>query len=148
MNSERVPEVVSISKYVDTTGRSAPITTRPCLDGQSSTLTNESAPLVLVEAMLCGRPSVATDVGGIREWVNEPETGFIAEGISIESFQSALERAWSVQLDWESIGQRARAKAIQMLDPDPGGSVLNILLEVAAERRSGIQTELRESNHA
>jgi glycosyltransferase involved in cell wall biosynthesis len=101
---------------------------------------NESAPLVLVEAMLLGRPSVATDVGGIREWVNEPETGFISEGINVESFQSALERAWSARFDWESIGQRARAKALQMLDPDPGGTVLNILLEVAAGCRSGIRT--------
>jgi len=88
---------------------------------------NESAPLVLVEAMLCGRPSVATDVGGIREWISEPETGFVSEGINIESFQAALERAWSAQIDWESIGERARAKALQMLDPDPGGTVLKIL---------------------
>ena len=47
---------------------------------------NESAPLALVEAMLCGRPSVANDVGGICEWVSEPETGFISRGIDIESF--------------------------------------------------------------
>jgi glycosyltransferase involved in cell wall biosynthesis len=90
---------------------------------------NESAPLVLVEAMLCGRPSVATDVGGIREWISEPETGFVSEGINIESFQSALERAWSAQPDWEPIGKRAREKALQMLDPDPGGTMLKILTE-------------------
>jgi L-malate glycosyltransferase len=99
---------------------------------------NESAPLVLVEAMLCGRPSVANDVGGVCEWISEPETGFISTGANIESFQSALERAWSVRDDWEAIGQRARAKALQMLDPDPGGTVLKVLLEVAAQRRSGI----------
>jgi glycosyltransferase involved in cell wall biosynthesis len=95
---------------------------------------NESAPLVLVEAMLCGRPSVANDVGGVCEWISEPETGFISTGSNIESFRSALERAWSARGDWEAIGQRARAKALQMLDPDPGGTVLRILLEVAAER--------------
>lgn len=98
---------------------------------------NESAPLALVEAMLCGRPSVANDVGGICEWVSEPETGFVSRGIDIESFQSALGRAWSARLDWGAIGQRAREKALQMIDPDPGGSVLKILLEVAAERRTG-----------
>ncbi len=94
---------------------------------------NESAPLVLTEAMLCGRPSVTNDVGGVREWINEPETGFISEGIDIESFQSALERAWSARPEWGAIGQRAHEKALQMLDPDPGGTVLNILLEVAAQ---------------
>jgi glycosyltransferase involved in cell wall biosynthesis len=99
---------------------------------------NESAPLVLVEAMLCGRPSVANDVGGVCEWISEPETGFISTGANIESFRSAFERAWSARPDWEAIGQRARAKALQMLDPDPGGTVLKVLLEVAAQRRSGI----------
>jgi glycosyltransferase involved in cell wall biosynthesis len=97
---------------------------------------NESAPLVLVEAMLCGRPSVANDVGGIREWISEPETGFISDGIDIDSFQDALERAWGARSEWEAIGQRAKDKALQMLDPDPGGSLLNILMEVAREKRS------------
>jgi len=92
---------------------------------------NESAPLVLVEAMLCGRPSVSTDVGGIREWVKEPETGFISEGTNVENFESALERAWAARLDWESIGQRARINARETLDPDPGGTVLSILTEAA-----------------
>jgi glycosyltransferase involved in cell wall biosynthesis len=92
---------------------------------------NESAPLALVEAMLCGRPSITNDVGGIREWISEPETGFVSDGIGIESFQSALVRAWSARSEWEAIGQRAREKALGMLDPDPGGTVLKILSEVA-----------------
>lgn len=95
---------------------------------------NESAPLVLIEAMLCGRPSVANDVGGIREWVSEPDTGFISCGINVESFVAALERAWSARKDWETIGERARARALQLLDPDPGGTVLNILLQVGSQR--------------
>ena len=103
---------------------------------------NESAPLVLIEAMLCGRPSVANNVGGIHEWISEPETGFISEGIDIESFRSALERAWSARPKWEAIGLRARDNALKMIDPDPGGTVLKILLEVAAESRSDIRTEL------
>jgi glycosyltransferase involved in cell wall biosynthesis len=109
---------------------------------------NESAPLVLVEAMLCGRPSVSNNVGGITEWISEPETGFISEGIDIDSFQSALERAWAARPQWEAIGQRAREKALGMIDPDPGGTVLNILLEVAAENRCGIRTERENINYA
>jgi glycosyltransferase involved in cell wall biosynthesis len=30
---------------------------------------NEGTPLALVEGMLCGRPSVVSDVGGNAEWV-------------------------------------------------------------------------------
>lgn len=98
---------------------------------------NESAPLVVVEAMLCGRPCVANDVGGIREWISEPETGFISEGINIESFQSALGRAWSARADWEAMGRRARDKALQMFDPDPGGTLLDILREVVTSAAGG-----------
>ena len=102
---------------------------------------NESAPLVLVEAMLCGRPSVANNVGGIREWISEPETGFISDGIDIDSFQAAFERAWSARSEWEAIGLRARDKALKMIDPDPGKTLLNILLEVAEDSRPGIRID-------
>ena len=108
----------------------------------------ESSPLTLVEAMLCGRPSVVNDVGGVREWTSEPETGFISDGTDIESFVAALERAWSARAEWVSIGERARERALQMIDPDPGGTVLKILEEVAAERRAGARTELQEAPHA
>jgi len=94
---------------------------------------NESAPLALVEAMVCGRPSVANDVGGVRDWIDEPETGFISEGIHIESFRAALERAWAARSDWEAIGNRARKKAFQLMDPDPGHTILEIVLGAATK---------------
>jgi len=93
----------------------------------------ESAPLCLVEAMLCGRPAVVTDVGGVLEWAAEPETAFVSHGIHIEGFRAALERAWSARAAWHTIGLRAREKALGMLDPDPGGTVLKIIEEVHAE---------------
>src|ERR1035438_10732227 len=82
------------------------------------------------------------------EWTSEPETGFISDGTDIESFVAALERAWSARAEWVSIGERARERALQMIDPDPGGTVLKILEEVAAERRAGARTELQEAPHA
>lgn len=100
---------------------------------------NESAPLALSEAMLCGRPSVVNDVGGITEWVSEPETAFVSAGLHVDSFRAALERAWSARAEWPAMGMRARERALQMLDPDPGGTLLSILFEADAERRPGIQ---------
>lgn len=94
---------------------------------------NESAPLVIVEAMLCGRPCVVNDVGGISEWVSEPETGFISSGIHVESFVAALDRAWAHRNQWTAIGERARERALQLIDPDPGGTALKILHEVVSE---------------
>ncbi len=94
---------------------------------------NESAPLVIVEAMLCGRPSVVTDVGGVCEWISEPATGFVSEGNGIDSFRAALERSWLARAEWGAIGARAREKALGMVSRDPGGDVLKILESVAAQ---------------
>jgi glycosyltransferase involved in cell wall biosynthesis len=92
---------------------------------------NESSPLVLVEAMICGRPSVVTDVGGVCEWASEPETAFIAPGAHIDCYAEALERAWLARSDWPTIGARARERALQLMDPDPGGTALGHLIRAA-----------------
>ena len=97
---------------------------------------NESAPLVLVEAMLAGRPAVATNVGGITEWIDDTKTGFISEGIHIESFESALRRAWDARPNWADMGLHAREKALRMIDPDPGGTVLKLLQEILPDSGS------------
>jgi len=94
---------------------------------------NESAPLVLVEAMLCGRPSVVTDVGGVAEWVREPDTGFVSSAADIGPYRAALERAWSARSQWGAIGTRASRAALERMDPDPGGTALKILETVMAQ---------------
>lgn len=88
---------------------------------------NESAPLVIVEATLCSRPVIANDVGGVREWITDSEGGYLSDGIDIDSFQSALERAWADKDRWEALGLRAREKTLAQLDPTPGKTVLDIL---------------------
>jgi len=40
---------------------------------------SESMPLALLEAMACGRPCVASSVGGIPEIINQGETGYLIE---------------------------------------------------------------------
>jgi len=81
----------------------------------------EGLPLVLVEAMLCGRPSIVTDVGGNGEVVDDGETGFIACGADVASFDDAMERAWSRRGDWERMGQLAAQRVRQLVPADPGG---------------------------
>jgi glycosyltransferase involved in cell wall biosynthesis len=88
---------------------------------------NEGTPLALVEAMLCGRPSVVSDVGGNAEWVAEPHSGFVAEAPSVRSFAAALERSWAARTDWEAIGKAARHTALGLIDPQPGKSLLEIV---------------------
>jgi L-malate glycosyltransferase len=89
---------------------------------------SEGTPLSLVEAMICGRPSVVTDVGGNIEWVDEPSIGFIADAPSARSLNKALERAWEARERWESIGQRAREVALSKIDPHPEETVFSSLV--------------------
>ncbi|MFN8626309.1 MAG: glycosyltransferase family 4 protein [Candidatus Binatia bacterium] len=91
----------------------------------------EGIPLTLVEAMLCGRPAVVTDVGGNTEWLEEGTTGFIAAAATPQSVGAALERAWAARAQWRQIGERARAAALARYDPHPGHTLLGLLEQVA-----------------
>jgi D-inositol-3-phosphate glycosyltransferase len=52
---------------------------------------NESFGLVALEAEACGRPVVATDVGGLRHAVRDDETGLLVDGHHPERWADALE---------------------------------------------------------
>ena len=67
----------------------------------------EGAPLVVVEAMLCNRCVIATDIGRNRELIEEGESGFIAPVATPEMLDAALERAWAARDDWQALGARA-----------------------------------------
>ena len=55
----------------------------------------EGTRLALIEAMLCGRAAVVTDVGGNSEWIEEGRTGFGAEAPTANSFGGgARKRVW------------------------------------------------------
>jgi glycosyltransferase involved in cell wall biosynthesis len=79
----------------------------------------EGLPLVVVEAMLCGRPVVTTDVAGNGEVVTDDVTGFLAKSATARSIGRALERFWDSRSRLQEIGE-AGAKAIrQWAHPDP-----------------------------
>jgi glycosyltransferase involved in cell wall biosynthesis len=44
--------------------------------------------------MLCGRPAIAHDAGGIAELLVDNETGFLAAAATVGALDAALERAW------------------------------------------------------
>jgi glycosyltransferase involved in cell wall biosynthesis len=58
----------------------------------------EGLPLVIVEAMACGTPAVASRVGGIPEILQEDVTGILVESTGVAplaaALQSALGRSW------------------------------------------------------
>jgi glycosyltransferase involved in cell wall biosynthesis len=72
----------------------------------------EGNPLALIEAMMCGRPAITTNVGRVGELIEDNETGFIAAAPVVDLVDDALERAWQRRDEWQAIGARA-AQAIR-----------------------------------
>ena len=69
----------------------------------------EGTPNVVMEAMACGLPVVATNVGGIADLVKNGETGFLFEPGDTTGALAALERLACEPALTAEIGQRARA---------------------------------------
>ena len=85
----------------------------------------EGMPLAIVEAMLCGRPCVATDVGGVMEWIEDGRSGFIAEAATVRVLDQTLERAWEARDQWGEIGEQAHERAMALYDPAAGKTLLD-----------------------
>ena len=95
----------------------------------------EGTPLAMVEAMICGRPVIGTAVAGIPEWVQHGRSGFIAPAATADSFADTLERAWERREEWAAIGKDAREVALKLHDPNPGETLLSLVIEAAESRR-------------
>ena len=89
----------------------------------------EGMPLAVVEAMLCGRLCVGTDVGGIAEWIEDGKSGFIAEAPTVSSFGKSMERAWGYFNEWEVMGRNAHERAMHLYDPESGKTLLKLITD-------------------
>jgi len=79
----------------------------------------EGLPIVIVEAMLCKRFVIVTNVSGSKELVIDNETGFIAAAPRPEYVDEALERAWQQRMNWEEIGLKARQEITTQIPENP-----------------------------
>ncbi len=91
----------------------------------------EGLPLALVEAMLCGRPAIAANAGGMAEMLLDNETGFLAAAATLDDFDEALRRAWSRRAEWPAIGARAAQHARTAVPTDAGAEFGQQLLALA-----------------
>lgn len=90
----------------------------------------EGLPLAMVEAMLCARPVVATDVAGHKEIVEEGVTGFLADAPTSTSVGAALERFWERRAEAEDIGKAAAHRIRQIVPSDAGRVFAGVLQEI------------------
>ncbi len=79
----------------------------------------EGMPLVIIEAMLCGRACVVTDVAGNAEHIEDNVTGFVAPGVRIHHLDDAMERCWQRRLELRSIGKAAGQSIRKRISRDP-----------------------------
>jgi L-malate glycosyltransferase len=94
----------------------------------------EGMPLTLVEAMVCGRPALCSDVGGARELVQDGVNGFLAGSPFAEQIGEGLERVWNQRHDLRRMGQLAHEDAVRFLPVDPGAKLLEDIMEVISAR--------------
>ena len=90
----------------------------------------EGLPLALVEAMMCGRPSVVTKVGGNAEVVEDGVTGFLAAPDE-DSLDASLEEAWARRGELREMGERAARRIRELTPANPEESFADELLELA-----------------
>lgn len=88
---------------------------------------HEGLPLVVVEAMLCGRMCIVSDVAGNAELLEDNVTGFVAAAPTVELFEAAMERAWQRGAEWQQIGQAAAHSIRQAIPRDPIGAFIDQL---------------------
>jgi glycosyltransferase involved in cell wall biosynthesis len=88
---------------------------------------HEGGPLAVVEAMLCGRPCIATDVGAVRELIRDGINGFLAKAATVELLDETMNRAWENRHRLREMGQIAAKDVRQWESPDPTGDFIREL---------------------
>ena len=79
----------------------------------------EGMPLVVVEAMLCGRPCIATNVGGTRELIRDGVNGFLAKAPTVPLIDEAMSRAWEDRRKLRQMGDAAAMDVRNWVSRDP-----------------------------
>lgn len=101
----------------------------------------EGMPLTLVEAMVCGRPALCSDVGGARELVQDGVNGFLAGSPFAEQLREGLEKVWARRAELERLGRLAHADALGFLPVNPGRVLMDEVMVAIGERDSLVLSE-------
>ncbi|MGI8335394.1 GT4 family glycosyltransferase PelF [Actinomadura scrupuli] len=92
---------------------------------------SEGFPYTLIEAMTCGRATVATDVGGVREATGD--TGLVVPPRDPDAMAEACLRLLRDELTRHRLGDAARARSLEFFTVDHAvGSFRGIYADLAA----------------
>lgn len=91
----------------------------------------EGNPLAMIEAMICGRVPIVTNVSRATELIDEGRSGFIAQAANVDSIDDALERAWQRRHEWQAMGAAAATAIRQRHSLQPAEDFARRLVEVA-----------------
>jgi phosphatidylinositol alpha-mannosyltransferase len=97
----------------------------------------ESFGIVLLEAMATGKPTVATNIPGYRDLLEDGKEGFLAEPKDERSLASALIRVLKEPATREEMGARGRAKAQRYSWRQVALQVLDYYEELLERARAG-----------
>lgn len=81
-------------------------------------LYKEGLPNVLLESMSMGKPVVSSDIGGVREVVEDGETGYAVEPGKMGELAEAIENLWGDQEKYAGMQKKARELIRQNFDKD------------------------------
>jgi len=97
----------------------------------------EGNSLAMLEAMVCGRIPIVTDVGRVRELIDDNEFGFVASAPTTDMLDDAMERAWAVRHDWQAMGAKAAAAIRSRHSMRPAEDFADLIVNALAARRHG-----------
>ena len=84
------------------------------LDYVISTSINEGTPVALIEAMACGKVVLSTNVGGVSDFINNKENGFVIDSFEAQDFVSCIQDIENVKYNKEIISQKAKSTIFDM----------------------------------
>lgn len=90
-----------------------------------------------IEAMAYGKPVVAYDVGGIRDWLINGKTGYLAKPSSIEDLAAKIDLCLSDPANSVKMGENGRRRVEELFSAELHAKKMEALYKEVIESRNG-----------